>query len=439
MNSIYQGKTVAVLGFGRSGRAAADFLLRRGAQVRVYERVPIPPDTWGAFAARGATLCTGELPSVLPEEILVRSPVIRPDLPPIARSVAAGSELTSEVELFLRHTPARVFGVTGSDGKTTTSTLLALILQGGGHTVHLGGNIGTPLLSQIDGMRQGDLAVLELSSFQLMTLSRGVERAVVTNLTPNHLDWHTDMAEYAAAKRRICTAGTRHLILNGEDGTLRRWRTDVPVTYFSLSERGIVWEREGERRECPVPDGFRLVGRHNRLNLAAAMAAAEGLAVPREEVLRAFGGVPHRLQHVDTVRGVRYFDSSIDTSPSRTAATLAAMEGEGAVILLAGGRAKGVPFEPMIAAACARVRALCLYGEAGESIARAAAGRLTVHRFESFEQAFRAAAALARAGDAVLLSPACTAFDQFRDFEARGETFCRLVQAWKREQEAADG
>lgn len=432
MTEIYRGTSVAVLGFGRSGRAAADFLLNCGARVRIYDQVAPPTEVQQTFTARGAAFCCGALPKVFPEELLVRSPVIRPDLPPIARAVASGSTLTSEIELFLQHTPTSVLGVTGSDGKTTTATLLALLLRGGGHTVHLGGNIGHPLLPEISKMQRGDLAVLELSSFQLMTLPHGVACGVVTNITPNHLDWHKDMEEYALAKRRICGDATTRLILNGEDERLRRWHVGASVTYFSLSDGKILLECEGVHRTIPVPDGFRLPGRHNRMNLAAAIAAAEKFAVPRYDVLRRFSGVPHRLQHVDTVDGVRYYDSSIDTSPSRTAATLAAMEGEGDVILLAGGRGKGIPFEPMVKGMNGRVKALCLYGEAGESIARAAEGIVPICRFEKFDAAFYAATSLAHRGDAVLLSPACTAFDQFCDFEARGDAFCRLVSELKR-------
>lgn len=430
MTISYQGRSVAVLGFGRAGRAAAEFLLRHGARVTVYAEKAADEREVESFRARGADFRFGAFPPRFEESLLVRSPGIRPDIFALRASLAAGATLTGETELFFSHCPARIIGVTGSDGKTTTANLIAALLRGAGHTVYLGGNNGTPLLPSVDEMRPTDFAVAELSSFQLMTLAHSPEIAVITNITPNHLNWHADMTEYAAAKCRIFTGGARRLILNGSCAATRDIGAHAlpPVTWFG-TDAGEIVLREGESEaRFSVPDTFCLPGRHNRENLAAAYAAVRGLvpAGTPERVLKDFRGVAHRLQYVDTVAGVAYYNSSIDTSPTRTAAALQALGGTPVVI--AGGRGKGVSFLPLGDALAAHARAVYLYGEAAAEIERAIKKRVPVCRFSLFSDAFAAAAAAAAPGDTVLLSPGCTAFDQFRDFEHRGDTFCHLVR-----------
>ncbi len=425
---------MAVLGFGRAGRAATDFLQRRGAALTVYDEATPDAGTLAAYQGVGVRFCIGAFPKRFSEGLLVRSPGIRPDHPAIAASLAAGAELTSETELFLRHCRARIIGVTGSDGKTTTANLIALLLRGAGHTAYLGGNNGTPLLPQVEKMTSHDFAVLELSSFQLMTVERSPEVGVITNITPNHLNWHTDMTEYVAAKRRIFEHGAKRLVINATLSALCG-DASVPMSVFAAEENAFTLTDGTGAYRYPIPDTFCLPGRHNRENLAAAYAAVRE-AVPYDTVataLAGFQGVPHRLQYVDTVAGVRYYNSSIDTSPTRTAAALTALGGK--PIVLAGGRGKGVSFSPLRAAFGANARAVVLYGEAAGEIERAVAGSVPTHRFDDFRTAFCAASRMARAGDTVLLSPACTAFDQFRDFEERGETFCVLVRELKEERQ----
>ena len=430
MQKEYVGVSVAVLGFGRSGRAATDFLLERGADLTVYDAVE-PPDAVRAFySTRGVRFCIGAFPSCFSQRLLVRSPVIRPDHPAIAASLATGALLTSETELFIDRCAARVIGVTGSDGKTTTTTLIARLLRGAGHTVYLGGNNGTPLLPRVGAMTSSDLVVLELSSFQLMTLARSPEIAVITNITPNHLNWHTDMAEYVAAKRRIFTQGAKHLVLNAAHADVGG---DLPTTLFSATAQEFTLRTGGNACRYPVPSEFLLAGQFNRENLAAAYAAVKDL-VPYDTVpaaLADFHGVAHRLQYVDTVAGVRYFNSSIDTTPSRTAATLTAF-GERPVVLV-GGRGKGLSLDPLRAVLRRNARVLVAYGETAAEMSRRLEGIIPIHVFDDFSAAFYACARMARAGEAVVLSPACTAFDQFRDFEARGAAFVTLVKELKRE------
>lgn len=433
MHEYENGLSVAVLGFGRAGRAVADFYLKRKAKITVYAEQSPPNAALVPYRAKGVNFCFGRFPDRFKEQLLVRSPGIRPDIPAILRSLAAGATLTSETELFFDRCPARIIGVTGSDGKTTTANLIASLLRGAGHTAYLGGNNGTPLLPTVDQMQKSDFAVVELSSFQLMTLARSPEVAVITNITPNHLNWHTDMTEYITAKCRIFKNGARRLILNEKSDILQEIakRVAISATFFSATERELCLSEGETEQRLPVPDSFLLPGQHNRENLAAAYAAVREF-VPSEAMqtaLEGFRGVPHRLQYVDTVRGVKYYNSSIDTSPTRTVAALNALGGHPLVI--AGGRGKGVSFTPVGDALAAHAKAVFLYGEAAREIEKTLDGRVQTHRFAAFASAFDAAVGMAKSGDTVLLSPACTAFDQFRDFEERGNTFCNLVQNLK--------
>ncbi len=443
--------SVALVGLGRANRAVLDWLLQHGGSATVYAEAPVPPDVREAYAARGIAFCVGEFPVAFPAQMIVRSPGVRPDIPAIQNAVAAGACLTSETELFMALAPCRVIGITGSDGKTTTANLTARLLQASGHRTWLGGNNGTPLLPQVGQMKKGDIVVLELSSFQLMTLKKPPAVAVVTNLTPNHLNWHIDMAEYAAAKCRIFAENTR-LVLNAESPATReigRARAAHNTLFFSsraenaafatdiLRGSGAVYAREGavsvlengNERAFTCLDVFRLAGRHNLENLLAAMGATapDLTAEAPRAALRDFCGVRHRLEYVDTVRGVKYYNSSIDTSPTRTAAALAALDTR--PIVIAGGRGKGISFAPLALALRTHAKAVYLYGEAAGEIAAALDKALPYAVFARFVEAFAAAAGTAVAGDTVLLSPACTAFGEFRDFEERGEMFCRLVAA----------
>ena len=435
MHHCYKGKEVAVLGFGRSGQAAVDFLMSKGARLSVYAEGEPDPVKKARYAADGVKFFIGAFPKCFPQEILVRSPGIRPDLPQIKAAMAQGALLTSETELFLEHCKARVIAVTGSDGKTTTANLVAALLRGAGHTAYLGGNNGTPLLPAAERMMSQDFAVMELSSFQLMTLRHPFDVGVITNITPNHLNWHRDMAEYIAAKCQIAAHGVGFLVHNGDCPTTRKAVAALPCpkVAFVVRQGNMILSDAKKTDTVPVPSGFLLPGRHNLENLAAAYAAVRPWVTYAQAKAAAAGfyGVPHRLQYVDTVRGVRFYDSSIDTTPTRTAAALSALDGRLTVIL--GGRGKGVSFAPLRGILREKAAVVCLYGEAAQELAAAIGDRVPVHRFDAFETAFHAAAKMTKEGGTVLLSPACTAFDQFRDFEHRGEVFGELVRQLKEE------
>jgi len=462
----FQGKTAALIGAGVSNTPLAGYLVRAGARVTVRDRKAEEQlgEAAALFRSLGVQMICGEhYLENLTEDYLFRSPGFRPDLPAFTEAVARGAALTSEMELFLENRPCPVIGITGSDGKTTTTTLISEILTRAfaarGASVFLGGNIGKPMLYRIDEMTAQDVAVVELSSFQLMTVGAAPDVSVVTNVTPNHLNWHTGMEEYIAAKAKILD-GCGRAVLNYENEVTRTLarRAACPVTLFAheripadalrpedsaiYEEHGmIVFRGAGGDEEFPVLPvaDILLPGRHNVENYMAAIGAVRGMAGPEEigEVARTFRGVPHRLELVRTLDGVAFYNSSIDSSPTRTAAAIGAMK-DRPLVLICGGYDKHIPFAPLAETLLSHenVRAVVLTGATASAIEDAlrahpdfARRALPILREADFTDAVRAAAAAARPGDAVLLSPACASFDAFPNFEKRGERFREIVAA----------
>ena len=460
------GVRCAVLGFGVSNRPLVALLLEHGALVTVRDQKAMAElgEEADAFAARGVRFITGaDYLENLYESVIFRSPGFRPDLPQISEAVARGAMLTSEMELFLELTPATVIGITGSDGKTTTTTLTGLMLESAcarrGHgQVFVGGNIGEPLLPRLSQMTADDFCAVELSSFQLQTMRRSASRAAVTNLSENHLNWHHGMSEYVEAKTNIYRhMQNQRLVTNAEcEMTLElAQRCEQPVTYFSsvrtsytaflplLKARdravycrdGVIILWDGEK-EIPMLEAarIRLPGRHNLENYMTAIALTDGFATDEDilAVAKDFTGVKHRLELVRTLDGVEYYNSSIDSSPTRTAAALSAIQKK--PIVICGGRNKGLDFVPLADALCARAKAVILTGEAAREIGEVLYPREEVRRGDlrvleepDFDRAVCLAHNVAVCGDAVLLSPACTSFDAFQNFEERGECFRRIV------------
>lgn len=447
----------AVVGLGISNLPLIDFLLAHGATVVARDRKSREElgDTAARLEAAGVTLRLGEqYLEVLDERVIFRSPGLRPDLPEFLGAIRHGAYVTSEMELFLELTPARVLGITGSDGKTTTTTLTALFLRaeqelrGSAVRVFVGGNIGEPLLPRAEDMTANDFAVVELSSFQLMDLRVSPERAAVTNLSPNHLNWHTDMEEYIEAKANIFRgSGNSLLVTNAENGDCLRLAAEckVPVTLFSsvktdeeefpLVASRAVYVRDGmiclSGKPILAVSDILLPGRHNLENYMTAIGLTAGLVSPEavRRVATTFRGVAHRLERVAVKNGVTFINSSIDSSPTRTMAALSALEGK--PIVICGGRDKHVPFDDLARALNDRAKAVVLTGEAAGLIGAAletVGATVPVYTEAEFDRAVRRAAELAAAGDTVLLSPACTSFDAFRNFEERGERFRRLVK-----------
>ena len=452
-----QNKTVAVLGIGVSNTPLVRLLLDHGIRVTACDKRT--REELGALAdeleGAGCALRLGpDYLEGLHEDVIFRTPGLRPDMPQIAAAVANGSVLTSEMEAFFQVCPCPIIAVTGSDGKTTTTTIIAELLKAAGNTVWLGGNIGHPLLCDAEGMQPHDYAVLELSSFQLMTMDRSPHIAVVTNLAPNHLDIHRDMAEYVAAKENIFrhqTAGDI-AVFNADNaitaeqstraaGRSRRFSRQSPLSdgVFLRGDDIVCRGPEGERVIMQTSD-IRIPGVHNVENYMAAIAAVDGLvpdAVIRD-FARSFGGVEHRIELVRTLHGVRYYNDSIASSPSRTIAGLCSFKEK--VILIAGGYDKHIPFDVLGPEVTAHVKLLVLCGATAGKIRAAVEaapdyrpGHPEIIEVTPFRAAVEAARDRAVPGDVVTLSPACAAFDQFKNFAERGKVFKEIVRSWPEE------
>ncbi|MCI8330081.1 MAG: UDP-N-acetylmuramoyl-L-alanine--D-glutamate ligase [Oscillibacter sp.] len=451
--SSLAGKTVAVIGIGVSNRPLIELLLSRGVTVTACDKKD--RSALGAPAKeleeKGCRLRLGEgYLRDLTEDIVFRTPGVRPDLPELTAAVARGSILTSEMEVFFQVCPCPIIAVTGSDGKTTTTTIIAELLRAAGKTVHLGGNIGHPLLAEAGGMGAEDLAVLELSSFQLMTMTRSPHVAVVTNLAPNHLDVHKDYAEYIAAKENIFAHQAKGdlSVFNADNDVTRsffgraqgrtrgfsRLREVEQGTFLADSPEGqAIWmsNERGRRMVLPLAD-IRLPGIHNVENYMAAIAAIDGL-VPDEVIrdfARSFGGVEHRIELVRTLDGVRYYNDSIASSPSRTIAGLNSFPEK--VVLIAGGKDKGISYDILGPVINDHVKLLILCGATARVIRSSVEGAenydgLEIMDVEDYRQAVSLARERARPGDVVILSPASTSFDRFANFMERGRVFKEIV------------
>ncbi len=438
-------KKIAVLGLGVSNRPLVRLLLEFGCDVTGCDRTvrEALDEEVLALEAAGCKLHVGEqyLEGV-EADILFRTPGMHPGHPAIQALRSRGAQVTSEMEVFFQVCPCTLMAVTGSDGKTTTTTLVSEMLKAAGRTVWLGGNIGTPLLPLVRQMQPEDVAVVELSSFQLMDMTHNPSRAIITNLAPNHLDVHKDMQEYVDAKQNIFRYQDPEdlLILNGDNDITASMAGPGQTRFFSRRgkhvhvrlEDGMIFR--GETPVLAVAD-ILLPGVHNVENYMAAIAMVEDL-VPDEiirQVAKSFGGVEHRIELVRIKDGVRFYNDSIASSPSRTIAGLRSFPEK--VILIAGGYDKHIPYDVLGPEICAHVKKLFLGGATGPLIRQAveAAPEYDPQTLEivdcgSFEPAVRAAAEAARQGDVVLMSPASAAFDQFKNFMVRGECYKKLVK-----------
>ena len=442
--SSLKDKKIAVLGLGVSNRPLVRLLLEFGCDVIGCDKTPREKldDEVLALEKAGCKLHVGEtyLDGV-EADIVFRTPGMHPSNPAIEALRARGAEVTSEMEVFFEVCPCTLLAVTGSDGKTTTTTLVSEMLKAAGKTVWLGGNIGTPLLPLVREMKETDYAVVELSSFQLMDMKRSPARAVITNLAPNHLDIHKDMAEYIEAKTNIFRYQDERglLILNADNAITSGFRGNGTTRFFSRQKEADVCVTDGvicRHGEKVLPVGDILIpGVHNVENYMAAIAMVEGLVDDEtiRHVAKTFGGVEHRIELVRVKDGVKFYNDSIASSPSRTIAGLRSFPEK--VILIAGGYDKHIPYDVLGPEICKHVKKLFLGGATGEKIRQAVIScpeydsqKLEIMDCGSFEPAVRAAAAAAEAGDVVLMSPASAAFDQFKNFMVRGEYYKKLVK-----------
>ena len=446
VNSIHD-KKIAVLGIGISNIPLLRLLLDSGIYVAAHDRKSYDElgDIASELESKGCRLILGEdYLNNIDADIIFRSPGIRPDAPSIIRALENGAVLTSEMEVFFQLCPCKIYAVTGSDGKTTTTTIISEMLKADGKNVYLGGNIGTPLLDKVDEMGPDDVCVLELSSFQLMTMRKTPNFAVVTNVAPNHLDVHKDMREYVEAKKNIfmCSPKPQTVVLNADNEITRSFACDAGsgVRFFSrrdavengafVEDGQIFVSKDGKVNPVmPVEDIF-LPGEHNVENYLAAFALLfDSVKLDSMvNVAKTFKGVPHRIEFVRELRGVKYYNDSIASSPSRTRAGLRSFAEK--VILIAGGKDKGVPFDELGAEITQHVKALVLTGFTAEKIRDAvilAGGDMPITVEPDFKKAVLTAAGIAKNGDIVLLSPACTSFDHFKNFEERGNYFKEII------------
>ena len=435
-------KRVAVVGIGVSNKPLLKLLLEDGCDVTACDRASREKlgETASWLESLGCKLHLGE--SYLDDtdfDVVFRTPGLHPCF--LSAFADRGAVLTSEMEAFLSLCPCEVLAITGSDGKTTTSTVTAELLKREGYRVWLGGNIGTPLLDKLSEMQPEDKVVVELSSFQLHSMRCRPHRALITNLAPNHLDVHPDMDDYVAAKRQIFSAqsGDDLLVVNADNPVTAPLKNNGVTRCFSRQKvvdgvycKDNIIYRNG--RALMNAADIRIPGWHNVENFMAAFALTDGLVSDKNcvDLAKEFPGVEHRLEHIRTLRGVDYCNDSIASSPSRTMAGLEAVRQR--PILIAGGYDKHIPFGALGDAICQRCKALVLTGATAEAIRAAVVASpfyekqsLPIVMESDFKVAVLKASAMAAEGDLVLLSPACASFDCFKNFAERGEAFRKIV------------
>ncbi len=447
-----KGKTVAFIGIGTSNLPLIKQFADKGAHVIACDRKEFEALGENGVKAKayGAELLLGDdYLQHIDADIVFRSPGTPFYKEELVRLRENGAVLTSEMEVFFELCPCHTIAVTGSDGKTTTTTIISEMLKAAGKTVHLGGNIGKPLLPEIESVQPDDWAVVELSSFQLISMRQSPDIAVVTNLAPNHLDIHKNMQEYIDAKKNIVlhqTAFAKAVVNRDNDiadsfsdavrGRLAKF--SVKETLFNgayLDGTKIVFSDYGTVTEIMDYRDIKIPGMHNVENYLAAIAAVWGIAdvATIVQVAKTFGGVAHRAEFVREIKGVRYYNDSIASSPTRTALGTLSLYDE-KIIIIAGGYDKHIPYEPLGPVINNKVKVLILLGDTAPKIEAAVkgadnydAGAITILHVSNMEEAVAAAAAHAVAGDIVSLSPASASFGLYRNFEERGNHFKAIV------------
>lgn len=434
-----------ILGLGATGLSCARFLARQGVAFAVTDSRLDPPHKQlflEAFPDLPLSLGRFDEALIAGAQRLIVSPGIPVSEPCIEQALAHGIEVLGDIELFARHIKAPVIAITGSNGKSTVTSLLGEMARLSGKWVKVGGNLGIPALDLlVDGL-EPELYVLELSSFQLeTTYSLKPQAAAVLNVTPDHLDRYPSLADYAAAKRRIYQ-GMGVMILNADDSRVMamaegnrrmlRFTLESPQrAEFGLRlHQGFPWLAYEETLLMPLSD-IKIEGTHNAANALAALALGWAVDLPMEAMLaslRSFTGLPHRCQRVAMIRGVLWYNDSKGTNVGATCAAIQGLGDRGPLILIAGGEAKGADFEPLVQAVSGRVRSVIVIGRDSPLLEQALRDVVPVIHAEGLDEAVIKAAGSAQAGDVVLLSPACASFDMFQDYAHRGEVFTRAVR-----------
>jgi UDP-N-acetylmuramoylalanine--D-glutamate ligase len=453
------GKRVVILGLARQGVALARFLAHVGVKVTVsdLQDEAALADAMAELSDLPIRYVLGEHPHSLLDkaDLLCLSGGVPVDVPIVAEARRRGVPLSNDAQIFVEHCPTPVIGITGSAGKTTTTALVGEMCRTAGFRTWVGGNIGNPLITDLDQIRSDDKVVMELSSFQLELMTTSPHVAAVLNITPNHLDRHETMEAYSAAKRNIVAhqGPEDFAVLGYDDANARALALDTAAQLYWFSggaevEQGafktngsLTLRMDDHDRTICYASEVKLLGRHNLLNVLAASAIAGLTGVTLASVRKVattFTGVEHRLELVRELGGVRWYDDSIATAPERSLAALRSFDNP--IVLLAGGRDKELPWGEFAGEATHRVRHLVTFGEAGPMIARVVKRSLNggagqpgltlegITQVETMEEAVEVAARLVQSGDVVLLSPGGTSFDAFQDFAQRGDRFKELVR-----------
>jgi len=462
--SFIKNKKVALVGLGISNTPLIDFLLRGGALVSAHDKkteAEFDSDFISSLKDKNIKLFLGkDYLNNFDEDIIIKAPGIRRDAGALPLAVERGAVLTSEMELFFKISGCEKLAITGSDGKTTTTTLTYLMMcehyKDTGRTVYVGGNIGKPLLSQVEEIKDSDIAVLELSSFQLHAMEIAPDAAVITNISPNHLDWHTDYNEYIDSKRRIFSFMESGIIVLNYINDITRTladdaSADVEVRFFTsgnieeIPEKyTAVYKKDGKIfvRDAKLGESVFIMnesdivvpGKHNIENYMTAIALLYGRVdnTVFGKIATSFGGVEHRIEFVRELDGVKYYNSSIDSSPSRTMAALNSFDKK--VIAIMGGYDKNIPYDVMGDCVCTHTRAVVLTGATAEKIKsaienskEAKSALPDIYVIDNFEKAVNKAREIAKEGEAVILTPASASFDKFKNFEVRGNFFKDIV------------
>ncbi|WP_040195793.1 UDP-N-acetylmuramoyl-L-alanine--D-glutamate ligase [Candidatus Soleaferrea massiliensis] len=453
-------RNVAFIGLGVSHADMVKLFVRKGIRVSVLDKRT--EEELGKTAADlkmlGVTFVAGRdyLKNLEQYDVVFRTPGMKYYLPELQKARENGVVVTSEMEMFFDLCPCRIFGVTGSDGKTTSTTLIAEMLGAQGRRVHLGGNIGRALMPIIDEIQSDDVAVVELSSFQLISMRRSPDVALITNIAPNHLDMHKDMQEYIDAKKNLIwhQNAFSKTVLNLDNEITRSIAPEVrgqcyffsrrePVRYGAfLGEDGYLYmaDKKGVHKLFSRED-IRLPGIHNVENYLGAITAVWG-SVDAENIHRVakeFAGVEHRIEFVRETGGVKWYNDSIATSPTRMIAGLNSFQQK--LIVIAGGYDKKIPFAPMVPSVLEHVKTLILMGKTADAIEQAVTGdpnyrhgKPKILRAENMEDAVGKAHKTAAEGDVVMLCPACASFDMYRNFELRGRHYKQIVESLPEQQ-----
>ena len=440
------GKKVLIIGAARSGIAAAQFLSTRGAIVALNDQKPLEKWSEPALGLKslGVGLLPGEPPSWLLDQLdlVIVSPGVPANIIPIRYAERAGAEVIGEVELAYRFLKGRIVAITGSNGKTTTTTLIGELLRDAGFRVQVGGNIGRALISMVEDSTDDGWTVVELSSFQLETIKEFHPNvAVVLNVTPNHMDRYEAFTDYAAAKHRIFMnqTGNDFAVLNADDATVSSWELGLRARVKKFSVRAqledgvflngdeLIVKSVAGKQVVFRPSEMKLRGLHNVENVAAAvsagLAAGASLESMRDTILQ-FNPVEHRLEFVNELRGVKFYNDSKATSVDATLKALEAFaQSGGKVVLILGGRGKKAPYAPLAELIKQKVRTLVLIGEDADTIANELGAYAQLERASDMRDAVERSFAAAESGDVVLLAPACASFDMFESFEHRGNSF----------------